>query len=188
MNNLDKLKEEKERLEKELEFTEQTLKNRLKDEKERFQKQLYVVEQQIKDWEKPGVPKEDTVVYLLTGDDDIVTVEWSGGKWNWEYWKQGNVFLIFDEAIAESKRRAIHHEIKTYANKCNGKNKIDWENPDQVKFFISVSRQDNKTHVVRTYFLDYPNQIYFLNDEDAEKCIELIGKQRLLKDYFLVTI
>jgi len=112
MNNLDKLKEEKERLEKELEFTEQTLKNRLKDEKERFQKQLYVVEQQIKDWEKPGVPKEDTVVYLLTGDDDIVTVEWSGGKWNWEYWKQGNVFLIFDEAIAESKRRETANNKK----------------------------------------------------------------------------
>jgi len=155
-------------------------------EKEKLQKQLDFAEQKIKDYKKTGMPKDDTVVYLLKGDGFIAKTEWTGIQWCWEYWNQGNCYLTYDEANAESKRRAIHQEIKAYANECNGETKLDWAKPNQIKFFIDVSIVDKEIHILRAYYLEYPNRVYFINQEDAEKCVELIGKQRILEDYFQV--
>jgi len=186
MNNLDMLIAEKERLESQLDFTEQKLKDRLKEEKERFQKQLDVVEQKIKDWKNSEIPNVGTLFYCLKGDGSIAPNEW---RWlNWGYWKQGNAFLTYVEASAESKRRAIHQEIKAYANECNGETKVNWSKSNQAKFFIIVDMLYKIIHIRYANFTKYPNQVCFLNENDAKKCVELIGKDRLLKDYFQVTI
>jgi len=57
----------------------------------------------------------------------------------------------------------------------------------QDKFYISADTIHKEIHIFPAYCFDYPNQVYFINEEDLEKCIEVIGKDRLLKDYFQVT-
>ena len=163
--------------------------DKLKDEKERLGKQLDVVEQKIKDYKNKtiGIPRVGSNAYFLEGNGVIIYGIWADTNYDWEYWNQGNYYLTNGEAIAESKRRTIHQEIKAYANECNGEIKVDWLTYTQDKFYISADTIHKEIHIFPAYCFDYPNQVYFINEEDLEKCIEVIGKDRLLKDYFQVT-
>ena len=83
-------------------------------EKERLQKQLDFAEQKIKDYKNKtaGIPRVGSNAYFLEGNGVIICEFWEDNDSDWKYWNQGNAFLSYDEAIAESKRRETANNKK----------------------------------------------------------------------------
>ena len=69
------------------------------------------------------------------------------------------------------------------ADYLNGDWKPDWNDVNQLKYFISYNHRNKTLDIFSRHYLD-SGKIYFSSRENAEKAIEIIGKEEL-KQFFL---
>ena len=67
------------------------------------------------------------------------------------------------------------------ADYLNGNWKPNWNNVNQIKYFISYNK-DQKIYVESFYYMNQ-NLVYFSSYENAEKAIKIIGEEELRQFY-----
>ncbi len=84
----------------------------------------------------------------------------------------------------EQERSKVLAELTDYAAEHNGA-EVDYTNEQQEKFALCCNTDNSIFPLVLTWRLNYGvNVPIFLSNEIAEKAIEAVGKERLLKYYF----
>ena len=78
------------------------------------------------------------------------------------------------------KKMQIEHRLRQWAKMC--KDKVDWENSNQRKYYIYSTRNSIKIN-----FSNSPNcnGIYFTDNSILRKAIADIGEQKLIDEYFV---
>lgn len=130
-------------------------------------------------------PKPKTIWDLEDGDNFYwIAVEVSERMWEnsneifLELREAGYVFLTYEEASKELKRKKIEALLKKYANG----HVFDFYKDNYV---VCVDIHRDVTVVDKAYYKS-GGDIYFSSRKDAEKAVQEIGKDRLLRDYFQV--
>ena len=68
------------------------------------------------------------------------------------------------------------------ADYLNGNWKSDWNDVNQLKYFISYNHRDKTLDIFSRHYLD-SGKIYFSSRENAEKAIKIIGEEELRQFY-----
>lgn len=98
-----------------------------------------------------------------------------------------NLGLLYATEEARDKaifKLEIETKLKNIAERLNGKEKIDWDNHNQKKFFIFYD-YDNDNVIYEDYncILNHQGAIYCLSENFLDEVIQEIGKENLIK-YF----
>ncbi len=72
-------------------------------------------------------------------------------------------------------------ELKKKAEELNAGEEIDWNNSNQMKYYICYNYYDNKLIFEYSYGIKNLGQIYCLNENFLEIAKEKIGEERLIK-------
>lgn len=155
-------------------FNQETITNTLADDWE-------VVEEKKK-WWKPEMYHE---YYLIRWNGDINFTTNSGSS-DSSAMAFGNCFQTEEQAQFVVEKLKVIHELKTFAVE-NNEEEIDWNNDDQRKFFLYYSYSANQVLVNYVISMkEIPLNVYFTSESIAEKSVEAIGEERLIKYYFEV--
>ena len=74
----------------------------------------------------------------------------------------------------------IFRKLLEVAEYLNGDWKPDWNNLNQLKYFILYNHRNKTLDIFGRHYLD-SGKIYFSSEENAKKAIEIIGEEELKK-------
>ena len=77
----------------------------------------------------------------------------------------------------------IETKLKNIAERLNGKEKIDWNNCDQIKYYVYYCFKDNMLGLDYNYCQKQQGGIYCLSQNFLGEAIKEIGEENLIK-YF----
>lgn len=97
--------------------------------------------------------------------------------------KMGKAFLTEEDAIKQRKHDEIHEELKRLAG---GHEFVFGEINPFISSIVRDHWSDPAVIVTKGIYHKNANEIYFESEEAAQKAIEEIGEERLLRDYFNV--
>ena len=98
----------------------------------------------------------------------------------------GNCFQTEEQADLMAEKLQVIHELEKFAFE-NNTEEIDWNDDGQKKFFLYYSYSANQVLVNYVISMkEIPLNVYFTSEEIAEKSVEAIGEERLIKYYFEV--
>ena len=90
-------------------------------------------------------------------------------------------YPVFTSNEGHRLKCIILRKLLEIANYLNGDWKPDWNDVNQIKYFISYNK-DQKFHVEGCYYTNYQG-IVFSSYENAEKAIDIIGEEELKQFY-----
>ncbi len=90
-----------------------------------------------------------------------------------------NVFLTAEEAEKELKRRKVGTLLKKHAKG----HKFEY---NKNNFYIGYEHREKRIFIYWDPYIRLGGEVYFASYEDAEKAIEKIGKDRLIREYFQI--
>lgn len=132
-------------------------------------------------WEMKCPYKVGDAHYCIQSSGDVFLDSWRGIEADNRFFSQGNIFTTKQAAELESKRRNLLTRFRAFRDECNG----GWK-PDLTinsnKYFI----ENRKGKIDVDYIWTVNSFIlfgYFKNEEDAERAIELFGKE--IKELFV---
>ena len=152
-------------------------------ELEQIIKQAQEQIRELKKEEEPKFeyPKNGTHVYYVTPWGTIVKFKWDDVfECDKARYKQGNIFLTKEGAEFEIERRKVIKELELFKepedrewdmNNIHYCLSYSYINDDIVYDFEQCSRADN---------------IYFATEEDCQKAIDFVGKDRVKKYYLRI--
>ena len=98
----------------------------------------------------------------------------------------GNCFQTEEQADLMAEKLQVIHELEKFAFE-NNTEEIDWNDDGQKKFFLYYSYSANQVLVNYVISMkEIPLNVYFTSEEIAEKSVEAIGEERLIKYYLEV--
>lgn len=116
--------------------------------------------------------------YCLTAFAEIKEDFWIGSIRDENKSYQGNVFKTKQEAEKERDRRALLTRFRQFRDKCNGEWKPDFNDDDSWKYCIGFNHTYNMMKVYSYFSIEEFNLFgYFRKESDAERAIELFGKE-----------
>ena len=92
-------------------------------------------------------------------------------------------YPIFTSNIEHRLKCITFRKLLEVADYLNSDWKLDWNDVNQLKYFISYNHRNKTLDIFSCYYLD-SGKIYFSSRENAEKAIEIIGEEEL-KQFFL---
>lgn len=144
---------------------------KLKKEREELDKKIETLEYAER------ILEEGDEVYYVDQFGNVTCGEWNDSEWVYGAFCQGHIFRTKQEAETETKRRNLLIRFKTFRNECNGDWKADWSKQD-MKYFLSYSQKFDVIHTESICIRERFNLFgYFKNLKDAEKAIELFGDE-----------
>lgn len=115
--------------------------------------------------------------YFLQSSGDSFLGRWDNIEADNRYFSQGNIFPTEQAAELESKRRNLLTRFRAFRDECNDGWKPDWRKND-AKYYLYKSSTTGDILCNDIYFYEtFPLFGYFKNEEDAERAIELFGKE-----------
>lgn len=96
-------------------------------------------------------------------------------------YKTGNYFKTEEQAEKILEKIKIYVKLKRVAEKLNNGQKIDWNNNEQKKYYISFFEGNKKLYSTYMYNTKDIGQIYCLDEDFLEKAKQEIGEENLLK-------
>lgn len=120
------------------------------------------------------------VLYSRGGVDEIV---FKGDTYDKNFIKCGYSFLTEEAAIKQRKHDEIEAELKRLAG---GHEFVFGEINPFISSIVRDHWSDPAVIVTKGIYHKNANEIYFESEEAAQKAIEEIGEERLLRDYFNV--
>lgn len=156
-------------------FNQETITNTLADDWE-------VVEEKKKWWE----PKVNEQYFYIRSTGIVDYHNCDNDKVDKLFQSFGNCFQTVKEAKFMVEKLKIIHELKTFAVE-NNEEEINWNDDGQKKFFLYYSYSANQVLVNYVISMkENPFNVYFTSESIAEKSVEAIGEERLIKYYFEV--
>ena len=154
-------------------FNQETITNTLADD--------WVVVKESKKYWKPEMCND---YYYIDWDGDVDSMTYDNAPSDRRAINIGNCFEELEQAEFMAEKLRVIYELEKFAYE-NNEEEIDWNNDGQKKFFVYYDYFNNTVFVdYVTYMKDTPFNIYFTREFIAEKSIEAIGKERLIKYYF----
>lgn len=134
-------------------------------------------------WEMKCPYEHGDTHYCIQPNGAVFADCWEGIESDNRYFSQGNVFPTEEAAELEAKRRNLLTRFKAFRDECNGEWKADWEKDDEKFYLYHLSVVDmimfDSCCSCESFFLFG----YFKNEKDAERAIELFGKE--IKELFV---
>mgnify|MGYP000865622815 CR=1 FL=1 len=154
-----------------------TLNEQLKENPDMIKSFSSLLPQQEDTWEMKCPYKKWDKYYYVDICGEVNDGEWEGYNIEKAWWQAGSIFLTFEAAELESKRRNLLTRFRAFRDECNGDWKIDLKRSDN-KFYISYS--DNMLGLCVYSFGSIEGfNLFgcFKNKEDAERAIKLFGDE-----------
>lgn len=93
----------------------------------------------------------------------------------------GNYFQTEEEAMSTVRKILIYTQLKDLALRLNNGEKIDWENYNQLKYFIYYDSRYKKIYTTCNYYSKELGQIYCLDENFIDIAKQKIGEENLKK-------
>lgn len=144
---------------------------KLKKEREELDKRIETLEYAERIFE------EGEKVYYVDQFGNVNCVKWNNSVWIDGAFIQGHIFRTKQAAGLEAKRRNLLTRFIAFRDECNGYWKINWNDGEQEKYIIKCDKK--RDLYVVTYFTINEFNIfgYFKDDKDAKRAIELFGDE-----------
>lgn len=147
---------------------------------ERAQAEIEAAKKLLKDYEQIKVRKpEDGETFYYIDGGDIEHSPWDDSLADRRLYEMGEVFLDFEDARQEIKRRQTHHKLKELASKLNTK-PVNFDALDQKKWSLSYLTSDERVRMTYTYSECTPGQVYF-TDDCLDEILEVIPEGALIE-------
>ena len=118
-------------------------------------------------------PKNDDRVWILTGNSTIIGIKEFSTEECGNYYQAGNCYQTKEEAEFARDKQIFLTKFERYLRE-NEDEPVDWENINQVKFYIQLVNNDDNS-ILNTASLrstQYQGTIYTTNKFVLEKFIE----------------
>lgn len=159
-------------------------KQEIKDKIEKMENEIKNLKDEINKQEEPErrwKPKMGRIYWFIDSDGSIFYSYWDDAIIDNSRYKLGNIFKTQEEAKFAIEQFKIISQLKEYAD-----DDKEWDG-DNWHWCIEYNANERRIKV--DYFFatkNVPFNIYFSSDEQAQKAIDAIGKERLKKYYFCV--
>ena len=144
---------------------------KLKKEREELDKRIETLEYAERMFE------EGDEIYHIDEYGNINSGNWGNYAWVDEAFSQGHIFRTKQEAETEAKRRNLLTRFRAFREEWNDGWKPDWGNCDEYKYYIVYSEcagvQYESTCVLEKFVMFG----YFRNHLDCERAIGLFGDE-----------
>ena len=144
---------------------------KLKKEREELDKRIETLEYAERMFE------EGDEIYHVDEFGNVNCGEWGNFAWVDCAFSQGHIFRTKQAAELEAKRRNLLTRFRLFRDECNEDWKPDWKNHRDRKYFISFAEGVKlvifNTGTVNQFCLFG----YFKDDKDAQRAIELFGDE-----------
>lgn len=149
----------------------------LKKQIEELQKKMAFLEGGCKRWRADCGER-----YYYYGSMGMISdCDESNDEFDINRYAMGNYFQTGEEAMNTVRKIGIYTQLKDLALRLNEGEEIDWENVDQVKYFIYCDIENNELKLdCRTISKNIGN-IYCLNNRFLEIALQEIGEEKLKK-------
>ena len=143
---------------------------KLKKEREELDKRIETLEYAERMFE------EGDGIYHVDEFGNVNCGEWGNFAWVDCAFSQGHIFRTKQEAELEAKRRNLLTRFRAFRNECNGDWKADWMNAFECKYFVGIF--DSELKVYSSIILNnFAILGFFKKQKDAERAIELFGDE-----------
>lgn len=143
---------------------------KLKKEREEIDKRIETLEY------AELIFEEEDKIYYIDQFGNVTCAKWNNSSWIEGAFSQGHIFRTEQEAETEAKRRNLLTRFRAVRNECNGDWKADWADISKPKFSVSIYK--SKLKVYTSYLVNSFEPFgYFKNEKDAERAIELFGDE-----------
>lgn len=130
-------------------------------------------------------PEYDETYYHIITDGKVSNFKWRDDDIDKNLYEIGNCYRTEEEAVFIIEKLKVIAELKRFAREYNER-EIDWNDPNERKYYLSYSYNSHKIFVNFTSVLKESNIYYFTSEKIAQQAIEAIGADRLKKYYFEV--
>jgi hypothetical protein len=144
---------------------------KLKKEREKLDKKIEALEYAERIFE------EGDEIYYVDQFGIVNCGKWDNFAWIDAAFSQGHIFRTKQAAELESKRRNLLTRFKAFRDECNGDWKLNW-NKNDAKYYLYKSSTTGDILCNDIYFYETFSLFgYFKNEEDAERAIKLFGQE-----------
>ena len=144
---------------------------KLKKEREELDKRIKTLEY------AESVFEEGDKIYHVDEYGNVNSGNWGNHEWIYGAFNQGHIFRTKKEAETEPKRRNLLTRFRAFRDECNGDWKVDWNDVYQDKHIIKRDKEGNFL-VVKYWTVNEFNLFgYFKDYKDAKRAIELFGDE-----------
>nr|DAN76937.1 MAG TPA: hypothetical protein [Caudoviricetes sp.] len=144
---------------------------KLKKEREELDKRIETLEYAERLFE------EGDEIYHVDEYGNVNSGKWGNYAWVDEAFSQGHIFRTKQEAEMETKRRNLLTRFRAFRNECNGDWKPDWGSYLDLKNYICCAAK-KELKIYRTGAAnDFCIFGYFKNEQDAQRAIDLFGDE-----------
>ena len=123
--------------------------------------------------------EEDKKYWTVSGSGEITNLSDYSDDFDRFNKETGNYFKTKEEAEEYLEDLKIKTEIKNIAKELNGDKKIDWNDEDQTKYYLTYSHVFSSVANSREYLHQQEGTTYCLHWNFMNICIERIGYERL---------
>ena len=149
----------------------------LKKQIEELQKQVALLEGGCKRW-KAGYGE---TYYYICSDGDIFFNTEKNSEFSTTNYDLGNYFQTKEEAKKTFEKIKIYTQLKDLALRLNNGEEIDWENGNQIKYFIYYENRYKKIFTTAACWSKDLGQIYCLDKNFLDVAKQKIGEANLKK-------
>ena len=150
---------------------------KLKKEREEIDKRIETLEY------AELIFEEEDKIYYIDQFGNVTCAKWNNSSWIEGAFSQGHIFRTEQEAETEAKRRNLLTRFRAFRDECNDGWKPDWRKNEE-KYYFYISSRNGEIGINDIYFYEtFPLFGYFKNEQDAERAIELFGDE--IKELFV---
>ncbi len=158
-------------------------KEEILDEINKTKEHLANMEKMLEKGDEMWKPEKGEMFYYLNSYNIAISETWDASCSDAEHYNIYNCFKTREQAEQEAEKILIRRQLEDIAKRLNKGQKIDWNNFDQNKYFISFNCA---TQSIERDFYNLKNKVqgvvYCLSDDFVSVAIQEIGEERL-KNY-----
>lgn len=139
----------------------------------------YIEPKSLIGWERAGQSKDK--FYYISATEEIMRTNDDCYLTN-QMHEKANYFSTKEKAEETSFKQTLFRRLQRFSDE-NGRDKIDWKDEKQMKFFIRYNHDKEMFHIDYYWRLQEFGIVYFISREVAEQAIELFHDE-LIK-YFV---
>ena len=122
---------------------------------------------------------KDEFYYRINGYQALDVLQETNVIFDKYQYEMGNYFKTEEQAKEYLKKIKIYMQLKDLALRLNNGEKIDWNNEDQIKYFIYYKYNDNEIYQDVWRTIQELGQIYCLNETFLNIAKNEIGEDNL---------
>ena len=126
-------------------------------------------------------PEENEEYFYVDSDNSIGTTNFDNSfAFDVKTYEAFNCFKTKEEAQKEANKILIRRKLEDLARRLNGDKKIDWNNEEQCKYFISYSFPKLNLYTNWSEFTCVQGTIYCLSNKFLDEARKEIGEKELV--------